>query len=1317
VSSISTLRGLLPDILEARVASTGTAAQTLWFERLPAVTLIADLSGFTSLAERLASSGPSGVEELSRLVNVWFGSMVDVIVAHGGDIIRFAGDAPIVVFAGDRGSLDERLANAASCGRALQNAIASKVSDTPNMSLRVGIAAGEVTLATVGGIEDRWEFIVGGPPLDEMSKALRSATAGHVVVAPGVRLGADSRGSGEAGPQPLLRSAVLDDRMLRPFVPRAVLRFLDAGQSAWASELRPVSVLFIVVHGIDLSAADGPEELHRTFRALQTTVYESGGSITQLVVDDKGTTLVATWGLPGQTHEDDAMRAVHAASRAQSLSASHGARLGTGIASGRVFCGWRGNDRRHEYAVIGDTVNRAARLCGVSTGDVLCDEPTTRRIGRRARVEPLGPISLKGTHEPAPVFRILEVGGPATSPFGGDGMERVRVVGRATERQLLRESIDALQQGVGGTVVVRGDAGMGKSTLVAEFVKEARGAGILVAVGAGDSVFRAEPYRAWRSVLGAVLDAAPGGRVPDALQDFAPLVADVRGLAAADNAVTAQLTGQARVEKTRDVVVDILRARVSQQPFCLVLEDAHWVDSLSLELAIAIRQRVPQILLVVATRPAGADTVPAPAQLIEQPATRVIDLSRLSVDDVRELMLRRLGVASVPHALVTLVEERAAGYPLFVMELVGALLDAGVVAVAGSACIIPGGETTLIARALPDSVQSAIAYRLDRLTADEQLTVKIAALIGFAFDLSTILAVHPLRPTIDALEATAAVLQARGFVVRNAASASSYSFTHAVVQDVSYGLMVSDQRRRLHRAVAEHLAASFPADPPFGLLAYHWLRAEDDEQSVECLDRAGEVAAAKGALSETARHFQQAVEIVERRPALAADRIRQVRRLRYLGYARSELGDVKGGTQNLQQALGLLGKDPEPSRRALSFQLGREALRQLLSIAGVKRIGLLPPVDREQLVEESEILRLLGKLALFTQDHLAYTATSLRAMNLAERTGARATAASAYAALGYVASTFGLVRLGERWWRLADESGEIDARVNMLAGRMLVLNAATRWDESDRVAEAQERLIASVGYSAMIPTHLTIRQYSHLHQGRLQDALDVASRFLDWALAHNNLQQAFAGHLHFIEINLELGRLDEAERHIREAEALVGRSDPMYVITFRAHCLEARREADDPVGAAQAAATLSALVERTSPIIGGPMNGYVSLADYLIAECGRPGVTQDHQPMRQARAAYGALTKHARFLKYAQPRRWLLAGNLQSVNGSTRGAEHAWERGLELAQRFRMPREAARLHTALGAHARDASERRRFHMDAARAIYIQMGCETRAARL
>ena len=387
------------------------------------------------------------------------------------------------------------------------------------------------------------------------------------------------------------------------------------------------------------------------------------------------------------------------------------------------------------------------------------------RIEGRARVESLGRISLKGAREPAEVFRILEVGGPATSPV--DRRERVQPVGRAAERQLLRESIDELRNGVGGVVVVRGDAGMGKSTLVAEFVKQARAAGLLVAGGSGDSVFRAEPYRAWRSVLGAVL-ASSGGQVPEALQNFAPLVADVRGVVSADNAVTAQLTGQARVEKTRDVIAQILRDRVAQQPVCLVLEDAHWLDSLSLELALAVRHRVPQLLLVVATRPPASDAGPALAQLIEHSATRVVDLSRLSFDDVHELMLRQLGVASVPDALVRLVEERAAGYPLFVTELVGALLEAGVVAVAGSACIIPGGETALVARALPDSVQSAIAFRLDRLAADEQLTVKIAALIGFSFDLSTILAVHPLQPTIDELQATVAVLEARGFIVRDA---------------------------------------------------------------------------------------------------------------------------------------------------------------------------------------------------------------------------------------------------------------------------------------------------------------------------------------------------------------------------------------------------------------------------------------------------------------------------------------------------------------------------------------------------------------------
>jgi class 3 adenylate cyclase len=1333
VSSDLTLHALVPKLLERRIASAGDAACAFWFERVPAVALIADLSGFTNLAERLAATGTAGAEELSRLINIWFGGMVDQIAVCGGDIIRFAGDAPIVIFPVEVSeSIDECLARATACGHLLQQAIASNEAETANVALRVGIGAGEITTLTVGGTDNRWELVVGGPPLDEMSQALRSARRGDVVVG---SVSAGRHTSGDHASHELVMPAVkpdaaaVDSRMLRPFVPQTVLRFIDAGQSAWTAELRPVTIVFITVHGIDLEAPAGPANLQRVFAALQTSVYESGGTITQFLVDDKGTTLVSAWGLPGQMHEDDAVRAAYAACHAIGQWTAASVRLSVGIASGRVFCGWRGNDRRREYAVIGTAVNRAARLAALSTSDVICDAMTAQRLEHRARVVSLGPVVLKGTGEPAEVFRILDVGRTATGR-AIDQAETMSLVGRVGERQRLQQSLDALTSGTGGGIVIRGDAGMGKSTLVAEFVRQCRDRRIATASGAGDSVIRSEPYRAWRRAMSVVLDALQPDmsveatgidgqvRVPAALADFAPLIADVLGLAAADNAVTSQLGAQARVEKTRDVVVEILRDVSARQPLCILFEDAHWLDSLSWELAIAVRRRVPGVLLVIATRPVSAELEATLRQFIEQPETHVVDLSRLSFEEAHDLILRQLGVSRVPDALVRLIEARAAGYPLFIGELVGALRDARIITVVGSSCILPDGEGALVAAALPDSVQAAIADRLDRLSADEQLTIKIASVVGFTFDLKTIFDVHPLHPAAAALEATAQALEGHGFIERSPADATMYAFRHAVVQDVAYGLMVSDQRRRLHRAVAERVAERFAADPPYALLAHHWIEAQDDQRSIECLEQAGARAAAKGALQETARHFQQALDITQRASPVGGDMIRRARRLRYLGYALAELGDVKNGTLRLQQALTLLGKTGEPSRRALTVQLAREALTQLVSIAGMRRERALPAALREPLLEEAEILRMLGKLALFTQDHLAYAATSLRAMNLAEYTGAHATAASAYAALGYLASMFGLVRLGARWWRLADESGEIDARVNALSGRMIFLNAATRWDESDRVAEAEERLIATTGYTAMIPTHLTIRQYSHLHQGRLPQALEMSSRFLDWGLAQNNLQQTFAAHMHFIEIYLELGRLADAERHIGEARPLVDRSDPMYVMIFRALCLEARREAGDAAGAATAADELAVLVETTSPIIGGPMNGYVSLADYLIEQSSRlAGTPAGAQMQARARTAYAALTQHARFLKYAQPRRWLLAGRLRTLGQSRRGARRAWHRGLSLSKRFGMPRESARLHTELALTAPVGSNERATHLSTARELYAGMGCRSRASAL
>src|SRR5262249_26946587 len=153
----------------------------------------------------------------------------------------------------------------------------------------------------------------------------------------------------------------------------------------------------------------------------------------------------------------------------------------------------------------------------------------------------------------------------------------------------------------------------------------------------------------------------------------------------------------------------------------------------------------------------------------------------------------------------------------------------------------------------------------------------------------------------------------------------------------------------------------------------------------------------KGAVAETQRLFEQALHLAERRRPEPNETLRIARCLRYVGYARAELGAVREAANVLRSALDMLGGRLPLSPIGLRLRLGREAVVQLALLAKLLRApARLTASARDRLLEQAEILRLLGKTAFFEQDHLTYTTASLMAINVAERTDARETAASAY---------------------------------------------------------------------------------------------------------------------------------------------------------------------------------------------------------------------------------------------------------------------------------------------------------------------------------
>lgn len=1301
--------------------------------------LIADVSGFTALAERLAARGPEGVEDLSRLVNTWFGAMVDTIASHGGDLVRFAGDAPIAVFPVDGPSdrLGNAVARASQCGAALTDVMRSLRSADTEVNVRVGIGAGLLVAAVAGGVDGRWEFVVGGAPIRDMAAAEKQAGPGEVVLSAGAAAAA-----AEVSGAPVacvLDAPQLSDDVARAFVPPAALHFLDAGQAVWTAEVTRATVLFLGLGGIALDTAGDAPRLQEALMRLQGPIVDQGGSLMQFLYDDKGLTLVVAWGIAGHRHEDDAVRAARAAAacrRAAETARLPGFSVRGGLATGKVFCGWRGHDGRREYALIGTTVNRAARLMTLERADgrhgpdhdVLADEATAHAAGRAQRFEPAGAVALKGSPAPVPAFGVSEADDGAPPPTGSEAaVAAPDFVGRDSELARLTATWAAVRAGGSGTIVIRGEAGMGKSTLVSLALASARTHGLSVAFGSVEALSTSAPYLPWRRVLATLLglddtlslQARASALVATlsaegALAAFAPLVAEVVGLPVPDNDLTSRLVQQPRVDKAREVVVALVKARAAATPIAIVLDNLHWMDSLSIGLASAL-SGVAGLALVLVTRPLQADPPSAAADLVKAPGVQVIDLARLSAEDVRRLIGRRLRVTHVPDDLANAVESRAAGFPLFVGELVRSLVDAGVVSVSGSTCVLADAGARLRHHQFPDSVQGVIADRLDRLGADEQLTLKVASAIGSPVHRAAITAVHPLAPSPAAVDAMLATLTTRGFLLPRG---DAFEFGHAVMRDVAYGLMPGDQRRPLHRRIAQWFE-SHPGSVPAAVMAHHWMEADDGPASLTWLERAGAEASRLGAAREAVQHFRSAFAVAGRSGAPAVEPERRVRWLRTLGHAQSELGAMDDSVRQLTAALDLLGRRLPRTPAAMAGRLVTETLRQVAILAGV-----LPSrprrteAGRARALEEAEVLRLLGKLAFYAQDHLRYLTVSLQAINVAERAAIGPSAASAYAALGYIVAMIGLERLARRWWRLAGESGELDAQLNMLIGRQMYLNSQTRWGESLRVGEEQADLIARLGTSTSLPSHLLIRGYVHLHHGRYDRAAADVGTLLAWCLGAHHLQQAFAAHLQMCGILLEQGQLDEARRHLADADALSHHvADPMFLTIYRGLAVEERLLSNDLAGAKAPADALRAVMRGSSPYFGD-MVGYVAMAEYALACCRHAGSDADRRAcLREADWAVKTLGKHASLNPYARPRLWLLSGKVASAGGHAGRATRAFRRALALAGSHDMPREAAYAHAALGRHAALSDETRQQHLSEARARFSEMGSPHRLREL
>ncbi|CAI5721862.1 unnamed protein product [Hyaloperonospora brassicae] len=418
--------------------------------RTRVVSMFADVSGFTSMTESLAARGPVGAEDLAKHLNSYFEQLLRLVASAGGDVFKFAGDAMLIFWPESKeDAMDSLLRRALQCALRIQSHLhAAELARGVVLSVKVGVGIGEATIAHLGGESDgataRIEYVAVGPALEQAFDAEHQAEAGDVICSSecwkrvsdcfdGAPVAAATLG-GETEPENAFykvtgvhkpvkicsrrpsftrHEALLHERM-KQYVSRAVWPYLDAHDEFWGSELRDVTVLFINLgfSEQDLAQMLGAKELQRlqhAFACVQKCVYDYEGTINKFLVDDKGSTVIAAFGLPPVTHENDPIRGILASLAICAALGNTGLKASVGITTGTALCGVVGHQgNRREYTVLGDVVNLSARLMQRAKsegGGVITDACTKIYAQDVLHFEKRPEIMVKGKNESIKIHR------------------------------------------------------------------------------------------------------------------------------------------------------------------------------------------------------------------------------------------------------------------------------------------------------------------------------------------------------------------------------------------------------------------------------------------------------------------------------------------------------------------------------------------------------------------------------------------------------------------------------------------------------------------------------------------------------------------------------------------------------------------------------------------------------------------------------------------------------------------------------------------------------------------------------------------------
>jgi class 3 adenylate cyclase/tetratricopeptide (TPR) repeat protein len=1010
---------------------------------------------------------------------------------------------------------------------------------------------------------------------------------------------------------------------LRSYTPHYLTEKILTSRHALEGERKQVTVLFADIKDStelikDLDPEDAQKLLDPAIHVMMDAVHRFEGTVNQVLGDG----IMALFGAP-IAHEDHAARACYAALAMQTamqpyadeMFRAHGIsmQIRVGLNSGEVVVRTIGNDLHMDYSAVGQTTNLASRMEQLAApGTITLTGATLRLVEGLVRVNARGSVPVKGMTDPVEVYELTGASTIRRRLQAAVARGLTKFVGRDTEIESLYQALKKAEAGHGQVAAAVGEAGVGKSRLVYEFIHSYRTQGWLVLESASVSYGKATPYFPVIDLLKRyahvedddeprTIRAKITGQIltlDAALQDTIPALLSLLDALPEDSPFL-QLEPPQRRQRTLDGLKRILLRESQLQPLVLVFEDLHWHDNESQALLDGLIENLPtaQILLLANYRPEynhGWGNKTYYTQLRLDP---------LPPESSNAFLKALMGNDASLEPLKKLLIERTEGNPFFLEESVRTLVETQVLAGQSGAYRLAQDLPSI---QVPPTVQAVLATRIDRLSEDEKRLLQTAAVIGNEVSLSLLQAIAEMPE--EELYQGLTHLQAAEFLYETSLFPERlYTFKHALTHEVAYGGLLQKRRRVLHAQIVEALEA-LTADRPeehIERLAYHALRGEVWEKALRYFRQAGARASRHSAHREAVAYCEQALgalrHLPERRDtmeqavdlrlilrhslfALAEfgpiiDHLREAETMattlddpRRLGLATSYManyfwvtGDQDRAIESGQRALAIAAARADVMLQVeTNFNLGqahhalgdyrgamdilRRTINALEGDLSRRRFGVFFTA-----ISRVWLVWCLAETGAFTEGvTLAQEMlrTAAAADNLVSRIGTSFVTGHLYLRQGNLDRAIAVFDRG----RALCESGDIPLWLPWIAA-----SQGAAYVFLGRLEEALPLLERAVAQSAamnLMAAHALLVTYlsqGYLHAGRLQDATDQAERALADARRHKERGHQAWGLRLLGEIAAYHDPLDvtHAETHYQQALAL---ANELGMRPLQAHC-------------------------------------------------------------------------------------------------------------------------------------------------------------------